>query len=201
LPPSSPKTTDELQNSLGVKLSSASQVKVANAPNRKAQRRNQLDENQVDEVVLAPVPNVARTVSATSLSSSTTPAAPTPWATRGSRCPHSLHHDRGQFQPHRLRVREWMKRKSCTQKSCTQTDAADARRQQVVEENAERLVPRNTSITASAVSCLRPGARIRYRSSKSLATNTKNSTEMTPFMVKNAAFSFDKSSARTNECS
>jgi len=42
-------------------------------------------------------------------------------------------------------------------KSCTQTDAADARRQQVIEENAERLVPRNTSITPSAVSCLRPG--------------------------------------------
>jgi hypothetical protein len=34
---------------LGVKLCSASQVKVANAPNRKAQRRNQLDENQLDE--------------------------------------------------------------------------------------------------------------------------------------------------------
>jgi hypothetical protein len=31
------------------------------------------------------------------------------------------------------------------------------------------------------------------RSSKSPATNTKNKTEITPFMVKNAAFSFDKS--------
>ena len=42
LPPSSPKTTDELQNSLGVKLSSASQVKIANVPNRKADRRSPL---------------------------------------------------------------------------------------------------------------------------------------------------------------
>jgi len=95
LPPSSPKTTDELQNSLGVKLSSASQVKVANAPNRKAQRRNQLNENQVDEVVLAPVPNVARTVSATSLSSSTHQRSR--HGQPGDRVDPILHHDRASF--------------------------------------------------------------------------------------------------------
>jgi hypothetical protein len=164
LPPSSPETTDELQNSLGVKMSSASQVKIANVPNRKGHRRsplgsgrtykhcawnkrengsdrNQLDESLVDEVVLAPVPNVATTVSATTLSSSTTPAEPTPWATRDRVGP-ILHHDRRQFQPHRLRVREWMKRKSCTRR---------------MQRTHACPVPRNASITASAVSCLRPG--------------------------------------------
>ncbi len=41
-----------------------------------------------------------------------------------------------------------------------------------------------------------------YRfSSRSAATNRKNTTEITPFMVKNAALSLERSSARTRECS
>src|SRR3981081_2901233 len=39
------------------------------------------------------------------------------------------------------------------------------------------------------------------RSSKSAATNTKNTTAMTPFIVKKAAFNLLRSSDATSECS
>src|SRR5437588_653386 len=39
------------------------------------------------------------------------------------------------------------------------------------------------------------------RSSRSAATNTKNTTAITPFMVKNAALSLERSPAETRECS
>ena len=40
-----------------------------------------------------------------------------------------------------------------------------------------------------------------FRSSKSPATKAKKRTEITPFMVKNAAFSLLRSSGATRECS
>jgi hypothetical protein len=40
-----------------------------------------------------------------------------------------------------------------------------------------------------------------FRSNKSPATKTKNTTEITPFMVKNAAFSLDRLVGETRECS
>src|SRR6478609_3556936 len=39
------------------------------------------------------------------------------------------------------------------------------------------------------------------RSSRSAATKTKNTTAITPFMVKNAALSLERSPAETSECS
>ena len=39
------------------------------------------------------------------------------------------------------------------------------------------------------------------RSNKSPATKKKNTTEMTPFMVKKAALSFERSWGETSECS
>jgi HD-GYP domain-containing protein (c-di-GMP phosphodiesterase class II) len=43
--------------------------------------------------------------------------------------------------------------------------------------------------------------KLQRRSNKSAATNTKNNIEITPFIVKNAAFSLVRSRAETSECS
>src|ERR1700690_1861667 len=43
--------------------------------------------------------------------------------------------------------------------------------------------------------------RPQRRRSRSPATKNKNTTEITPFMVKNAALSFERSSGETSECS
>jgi len=48
----------------------------------------------------------------------------------------------------------------------------------------------------------RAGFRLlQWRVSRSQAMNTKKTTEMTPFMVKKAALSFDRSCVETSECS